>query len=55
MSNVIKFSTFKELKDFETKSKNLTASLKRHKEFEKFILSIRELKITKNDHSIPSI
>jgi hypothetical protein len=48
MKPVTKFDTFEDLKSHERKSLNYKLSLKKHKAFEKFLKSIKDLKHLKN-------
>jgi hypothetical protein len=51
MKAVKKFSTFEDLKSYESKPLNYKASLKKHQEFEKIIMDMKVKKVHKGDKS----
>lgn len=46
-----KFTTFEELKSYESNTKNPIERLKKHEAFEKVIKDIRSLKVSKSDRT----
>lgn len=53
MNTVRKFTTFDELKSCENKTAKYSSSLKKHNAFEKVIMEIRSIKITKVNQTTP--
>ena len=53
MKTVIKFTTFEELKSYESNTKSPAERLKKHETFEKLIKDIRSHKVGKNNHTRP--
>lgn len=51
MKAVKKFTTFEELKSYESDTKNPIERLKKHEAFEKVIKDIRPHKVGKSDHT----
>ncbi len=51
MKAVKKFTTFEDLKLYESKTVDYAVRLKKHKEFEKVIMDIRSNKVRKSSNS----
>ncbi len=51
MKAVKKFTTFEDLKSYESKTVNHSLSLKKHNDFEKVIKSLKSDNVRKSNHS----